>query len=157
MWQQLAKGSRLTFQIESIESWYADAVPLIYNHWQELGLDTDLKGDINIVALKQLESAGIASVITVRDEGKMAGYLLAIHTPHLHYQSSPPMYIVDMYYIAPEYRKGAGVKLFKFMEARAKKLGCIKMYLSCKVHKDHSKLFEALGYKLSDYAFTKRI
>lgn len=147
----------LTIQVESIKSWYDDAVPLIYDHWQELGLDTDLKGDINTEALKTLEKMGIASVITVRDDGRMAGYLLAIHTPHLHYQSSPPMYIVDMYYIAPEYRKGAGVMLFKFMESYAKKLGCIKLYLSCKVHKDHSRLFEALGYRLSDCAFTKRI
>lgn len=147
----------LTIKVESIESWFKDAVPLIYNHWQELGLDTDLKGDINTEALIQLEKMGIASVVTVRDEGKIAGYLLAIHTPHLHYKSSPPMFIVDMYYIAPEYRKGAGVKLFKFTEEYAKKLGCIKLYLSCKAHKDHSRLFEALGYKLSDFAFTKRI
>lgn len=147
----------LTIKVESIESWFKDAVPLIYNHWQELGLDTDLKGDINTEALIQLEKMGIASVVTVRDEGKIAGYLLAIHTPHLHYKSSPPMFIVDMYYIAPEYRKGAGVKLFKFAEEYAKKLGCIKLYLSCKAHKDHSRLFEALGYKLSDFAFTKRI
>lgn len=147
----------LNFQVESIEAWYSDAVPLIYDHWQELGLDTDLKGDINTEALKSLEAAKIASVITVRDEGQMVGYLLAIHTPHLHYKSSPPMYIVDMYYIKPEYRTGAGAKLLKFMEDYARKLGCIKIYLSCKVHKDHSRLFQALGFKLSDYAFIKRI
>lgn len=147
----------LTIQIEPIKAWYEAAIPLIYNHWQELGLDTDLKGDVNTEALSKLESMGLASVLTVRNDGEMVGYLLAIHSPHLHYQSSPPMFIVDMYYIAPEFRKGAGVKLFKFMESYAKKLGCIKLYLSCKVHKDHSKLFEALGYRLSDYAFTKRI
>lgn len=146
----------LKIQVEGIESWYKEAKPLIYNHWQELGLDTDLKGDVNIEALSMLEKTGIASVLVVRDDDKMAGYLLAIHTPHLHYKSSPPMYIVDMYYIAPEYRKGAGVMLFKFAEGYAKKLGCIKMYLSCKVHKDHSRLFEALGFTLSDFAFTKR-
>lgn len=146
----------LKIQVEDIESWYKEAKPLIYNHWQELGLDTDLKGDVNIEALCMLEKTGIASVLVVREDDKMAGYLLAIHTPHLHYKSSPPMYIVDMYYIAPEYRKGAGVMLFKFAEDYAKKLGCIKMYLSCKVHKDHSRLFEALGFTLSDFAFTKR-
>ena len=32
----------MTFQIESAEHWFKDAIPLIYNHWQELGLDTDL-------------------------------------------------------------------------------------------------------------------
>lgn len=147
----------IEIKVETIDSWYRESIPLIYNHWQELGLDTDLKGDVDTAALRNMEDAGFASVIVVRDEGKIIGYLLAVHHPHLHYQSSPPVYLVDMYYIAPEYRKGTGVMLFKFMEGHAKNLGCIKIYLSCKVHKDHSRLFEALGYKLSDLAFIKRI
>lgn len=147
----------LALQIEPVDSWFAEAIPLIYAHWQELGLDTDLKGDINTEALRQLEAIGRCSVITVRDDQELVGYLVAIHFPHLHYQSSGPMFMVDMYYIRPDHRQGAGVRLFKFMESYAKKLGCIKIYLTCKAHKDHSKLFEGLGYRLSDYAFTKRI
>ena len=147
----------LLLQIESVDKWFSEAIPLIYAHWQELGLDTDLRGDINTEVLRQLEAIGRLSVITVRDGEALVGYLVAIHFPHLHYQSSPPMFMVDMYYIKPEYRKGAGVRLFRFMESYAKQLGCCKIYLTCKVHKDHSKLFEGLGFRLSDYAFTKRI
>jgi len=49
------------------------------------------------------------------------------------------------------------LQLLKFMEMFAREKKAIKIYLSCKVHKDHSRLFNALGYRLSDYAFTKRI
>lgn len=148
----------LSIQIEPVEKWHEEARPtLIDDHWKELGLDLDLEGKINVDALAKMEAAGIVSCITVRYDGWMVGYLLAIHHQHLHYNSSPPMFIVDMYYIAPKYRTGAGVRMFKFAEHYAKKLGCIKLYLSCKVHQDHSKLFTKLGYKLSDYAFVKRI
>lgn len=147
----------LAIQIDDMRRWYDDAKDLIYDHWQELGLDTDLKGDVDVDTLATLEESGGASVITARDDGRIVGYLLAIHRPHLHYKSSPPVFIVDMYYIAPEYRHGLGVRLLMFMQHYAKKIGCIKLYLSCKVHKDHSELFKKLGFKLSDYAFVKRI
>ena len=148
----------MTFQEETVDKWWADAKPLIYDHWQELGLDTDLKGDIAVDLLRQLEKAGKWVTLTVRtDAGELAGYAVALLNQHLHYFSSGPMFLVDMYYIRPQYRRGTGLQMLKFMEEVARRYGAIKIYLSCKVHKDHTKLFTALGYRLSDYAFTKRI
>lgn len=143
--------------MESIDAWAAEAQPLYVEHWKELGLDLDLEIAPDIEKMKIMEQAGLFLVITAREAGKLIGYLLAVVSAHLHYKNSPKMFIVDAYYIVPEFRRGAGVRLFKFAEETAKKLGAIKMYLSCKVHKDHSKLFLALGYRLSDYAFIKRI
>jgi GNAT superfamily N-acetyltransferase len=152
-----AASSKLSFQPESVDSWAKDAQPLYWKHWQELGLDLDLKIDPNIAAMRNLEAAGVWKILTVRDGKKLVGYVLAIFTPHLHYHTSPPMFIVDAYYVMPEYRSGTGTKLLKYAESVAKTLGAIKIYLTCKVHQDHSKLFTALGYRLSDYAFIKRI
>lgn len=146
-----------TFQLESVEKWAAECEPLVYAHWQELGLDLDLEIAPDYSKMKALEDFGCFKVITARDDGKLVGYLLAVFSVHLHYRSSPPMFIVDAYYIAPAYRDGTGARLIRFAETAARRLGAIKMYLSCKVHRDHTKLFEALGYKLSDYAFIKRI
>jgi len=147
----------ISFQRETVDSWWNDAQPLIFDHWQELGLDTDLKGDIAIDKLRILEANGLWLTMTARDEGKLVGYVVGLFSPHLHYQSSGPMMIVDMYYTKPEYRKGVGAKMLAFMEQTARELNAIKIYLSCKVHRDHTKLFMLLGYKLSDFAFTKRI
>lgn len=146
-----------SYQIESVADWAKDSAPLVYRHWQELGLDLDLKIRPDIDRMTQMEHAGIWKTFTVRREGRLLGYVLAVLSPHLHYSTSAPMLIVDAYYILPEYRQGTGAKLLKFVEAMAKQWGAIKIYLSCKVHEDHSDLFKALGFKLSDYAFIKRI
>jgi hypothetical protein len=146
-----------TYQLETVDNWYADAKPLYEKHWQELGLDLDLKIDPDVDKMRLMEQNGMFTVITVRNAGRLVGYLLAVVSNHLHYRSSPKMFIVDAYYVLPEFRQGTGTKLFKFAEHIAQTLGTIKIYLSCKVHKDHSRLFKTLGYRLSDYAFIKRI
>jgi Acetyltransferase (GNAT) family len=146
-----------TFQVEPVEAWAAEATDLIYAHWQELGLDLDLEIAPDFEMMKTLEGMSMFKVVTVREDGRLAGYLLAVVNKHLHYKNSPLMFIVDAYYVSPECRSGTGVKLIRFTEELAKNLGAIKIYFSCKVHKDHSQLFQALGYRLSDFAFTKRI
>lgn len=146
-----------TFQVEPVAVWEVESAPLVYAHWQELGLDLDLEIAPDFEKMKVIENIGMFKVITVRKDGRMVGYLLAIVSEHLHYRTSPKMLIVDAYYIAPDCRNGTGIGLVQFTEALAKDLGCIKVYFSCKVHEDHSRLFLALGYRLSDYAFTRRI
>jgi len=147
----------MKFQIETVDAWSREAMPLIEEHWRELGLDLDLKIDPDFDKMKILENNGLFKVVTARESGRLAGYLLALVSPHLHYKSSPKMFIVDAYYISPEFRQGTGFKLLKYAEELAKELGTIKIYLTCKIHRDHSKLFTSLGYRLSDYAFIKRI
>jgi hypothetical protein len=145
------------FQVEPVEDWASESKELVYAHWQELGLDLDLEIAPDFGKMKQLEDMGMFKVVTVREDGRMVGYLLAVVNNHLHYRNSPLMLIVDAYYVSPECRSGTGVKLVRFTEELAHRLGAIKIYFSCKVHKDHSRLFAALGYRLSDFAFTKRI
>lgn len=149
--------SLTTFQTESVEQFVLEATPLIYEHWQELGLDLDLRGDPDFDKMAILEKAGLWYVLTARHEGKLVGYLWALVSPHLHYRNSGLMLIVDAYYVKSEYRRGTGIGLLKFMETFANQKQAIKIYLTCKVHKDQTKLFTALGYRLSDYAFIKRI
>ena len=145
-----------TFQVESVEKWAAESKDLVYAHWQELGLDLDLEIAPDFDKMRQLEHLGMFKVITVREDGRLVGYLLAVTTTHLHYRTSAKMLIVDAYYVAPECRSGTGVKLVRFTGKLAHEIGAIKIYFSCKVHRDHSQLFLKMGYRLSDFAFTKR-
>jgi len=166
-----------TFQVEPVEVWEKECSALVYAHWQELGLDLDLEIAPDFAAMKQLESMGMFKVITAREveecdahtgggedagcicgeSGRLVGYLLAVINTHLHYRTSPKMFIADAYYVSPECRSGTGAKLIRFSEQVARGVGAIKIYLSCKAHKDHTTLFQALGYRLSDHAFTRRI
>jgi GNAT superfamily N-acetyltransferase len=153
----IAARCAVTFQIETIDVWSRDFAPLFVQQWRELGLDQDLKPDFDFEKMRLLEQAGCFVAITARNDGQPIGYVIALFSTHLHYKSSPKMFIVDAYYLLPEFRNGIGAKMLKYAEAAAKTLGAIKIYLTCKVHQDHSELFKALGYKLSDYAFIKRI
>src|ERR1039458_3156 len=117
-----------TFQTESVERWEAEAKDLIYAHWQELGMDLDLEIAPDFGKMKMLEDLGMFKVITVREDMKLVGYLLAIVSKHLHYRPVPPMLIVDAYYVSPECRSGTGAKLIRYTEALARQLDCIKVY-----------------------------
>lgn len=150
-------GPLISFQVESVATWASESKDLVFAHWQELGMDLDLEIAPDYDKMAQLETLGMFKVITARDAGRLVGYLLAIVSTHLHYKNSPKMLIVDAYYISPDCRSGTGAKLIRFTESLAKELGAIKIYFSCKVKCDHSKLFTALGYRLSDYAFIRRI
>ena len=147
----------LTFQLEPADTWERDCPALLVEHHRELGLDQDLEVAVNFEKIRMLEAAGMWLTFTARDDGKLVGYVAALFAKHLHYSTSGEMLIVDMYYLAPEFRTGAGAKLLAFVEQTARAKNAIKLYLSCKVHRDHTKLFLRMGYRLSDFAFTKRL
>ena len=90
-----------TFQVESVEEWASEAGQLIRDHWQELGLDLDLEIAPDFAKMKAMEDVGMFKVVTVREDGVMVGYLLAVVSKHQHYRTSPLMLIVDAYYISP--------------------------------------------------------
>ena len=88
--------------------------------------------------------------------GKLVGYIVCFVMPHFHYKSSGLTALADMYYILHDYRKGGlGVRMFREMERGLKARNVIRAHMSCKVHEDHTKLFEGMGWTLTDYTFSK--
>lgn len=103
-----------------------------------------------------MDAAGILHILTMRVGANLVGYYMAFILPHPHYQDSGLMAITDAYYVLPEYLSGGrGMQLFVEAEQSLKKRGVVKAYLSCKIHKDLSELFEGLGWRLTDKSFTK--
>lgn len=127
-------------------------------HWEMLGLDRDqIKPDMDYDRYAALDQSGMLHCITVRDGGKLVGYILTLISKNLHYKSSPPMGITDMYFLLPEYRNrgGIGVKMYLELERSLKGLGICRVHTSCKVHEDHQEMFEKLGWRLTDKTFSK--
>ncbi len=125
-------------------------------HWKELAIDKVIPWGLNHEAYMEMEGKGMLHCATARDDGRIVGYHTAFLAPHLHYRAAGTMAYEDMYYLLPEYRTGGtGALLFMFVETELKKRGITKWFLSCKVHKDHTRLFEALGFRLQDYGFGK--
>ena len=149
----------MKFQVENWKTLWNEGRDLFYAHWQELGLNKDvITLDVDNERYIDMDKSGILHVLTARESGKLVGYYVAFVLPHGHYKNSGLMAFTDFYYIVNEFRVGgAGAKLFIEAERTLRERGVVKAYLSCKVHQDHSPLFEGLGWNKSDYAFTKML
>lgn len=127
-------------------------------HWEELALDKLLfERDLDHEQYRVLEKMDRLHVVTARDDGKLVGYIVCFVMPwHLHYKSSGPVALADMYFILRFYRKGGlGVRMFAEMERGLKARGVIRAHISCKVHEDHTRLFEGMGWAKTDFTFSK--
>ena len=148
----------ITCQVESIDEVIDEMRPLWDLHWNEIALDKNrvpLNPDVQ--SFRLMEEMNGLHIATVRDEKKLVGYHVTVLRTHLHYRHSLTAY-VDMYFLHPDYRQGmAGIKMFKFVEDQFKKLGVERIYQSTKKHKDLGRLFERLGYKVTERIFTKWI
>lgn len=145
----------------SVESWKAarergELASFIEPHWRELGLDhQDVPVDMWWEAYDAHEQAGRLHAVFVRDNGVLIGYYTTILTAMLHYKSTLHA-VADLYYLKPEYRKSkVGVEMFKFAEEKFRELGVKKIYTGTKLHLNHAKLFEGLGYKPVEMLYTK--
>lgn len=148
----------ITFQVERWATYFPEAKPLWERHWKAIAIDKEeIKLNVDAEKYAAMDQQGVLHIQTMRSNGKLVGYFLAFILPnHMHYLGAGLMAFTDVYYVIPEYLKGGnGAKLFIEAERTMKARGVVKAYLSCKVHHDHSELFKKLGWKLSDYAFTK--
>lgn len=146
-----------TFQVEKFAPFFEEAQPLFARHHKELALNQDkIPMDLDAASYQRLEDAGSLFLLTARKDGELIGYLVAFQMPHhFHYKSSGPMCLTDMYWIAPEHRKGTGAKLFREFERHMRERGCVQIMTGCKKHQDHTRLLEALGWTNSDLTFIK--
>lgn len=128
--------------------------PLFTEHFSELGVNQHrLKPIADEARYEQLEKIGALFVLVVRADRELVGYFTAFVMPHMHYLGAGPWAMTDMYYVKPEYRRGAGLKLFRAYKQVAREHGCSFAVTSCKVHEDHSSLIEKLGGKWTDKTF----
>lgn len=147
----------ITFQQEKWREFAKEAQPIFTKHWEELALDRD-KIDLSLDHPKyeQLDEVGALHIVTVRKNGRLVGYFLSFLMIHPHYKEAGLMAVTDFYYLLPEARSGGtGAKLFIEVEKLLRKRGVVKVYLSCKLHQDHTKLFKRLGWRPTDTTFTK--
>jgi GNAT superfamily N-acetyltransferase len=124
-------------------------------HYEELCVTKDFPLTPDYDAYKRLADAGMLRCVTVRANEEMIGYAIYIVQPHMHYMTCKTAF-EDIYYIRPDFRKGrVGIRLFKYAEDVLKGIGVNRIIMHTKIHMDNSKLFEYLGYKLTDKIYTK--
>lgn len=146
----------LTAQAEPFVPFLEEVKPLLPQHWEELALDRDKVAlDPIYEEYLRMDAAGQMVAVTLRDRGKLVGYFVGVAKPHLHYRSCLTLHM-DIFYLKPEVRgRMGGIRLFRAVEAEAKRRGVKRLYMGSKMHKDSSRLFEALGYTPIETYFSK--
>lgn len=138
----------LTAQPEAWGSFIEEAKPLLPRHYEELSLHKErypLNPQYEEYARR--DALGMVMVVTLRSAGELAGYFIGFVAPGLHYRDCLTL-TLDIFWVAPEHRgQMGGVKLFRAVEAEAKRRGVNMMLMGSKNHKDASWLFQRLGYE----------
>lgn len=151
----------ITYQTEKWADVLPEMEPLLVEHWREIALGHDkVPLDVARERYQQLCDEGSLHIVTVRHDGQLVGYHVAIVSGHLHYLSTLHG-ITDVYFLRPQYRKGrTGISLFKRVEAEMRGLGVKKLFTGAKLHTANGqsgRLFEYLGYEPTETLFTKYI
>lgn len=137
----------LTAQPEPFAPFLEEVKPMLDLHYEELALNRD-KVPLSPQYDEYLrrDAFGMVVTITLRKDGQLVGYWIGFKAPGLHYSTCLTLHM-DIFFVHPDYRDGsAGIKLFKAMEKEAKRQGVQRLFVGSKVHKDASRLFEALEY-----------
>ena len=130
---------------------------LLRQNYEELCVTKEFEIEPDWDAYKRIAAAGMLRTVVCRVDGVAVGYAVFIIHPHLHYKSCKTAF-EDVYFIDKAYRKGrVGIKLFQYAEQVLKRCGVNRIIMHTKIHMDNSRLFEYLGYKLTDKLFTKML
>ncbi len=152
---------KITYDVEKWRDVLPEMEPILFQHWKEIALGQDkVPLDIAREKYQVMCDAGNLHIVTVRDDGKLVGYHVAIVSGHLHYLSTKHG-ITDVYYLMPEYRLGiTGIRLFRRVEEEMRAIGVKKLFTGAKLHTADGKsgrLFEYLGYNHTENLYTKWI
>lgn len=148
--------SKVTFQVEPWETYYAEARLLWPGHWKELATDPKMPCGPDVEFYKAAQRAGIMQIVTARTEGRLVGYQISIIRRHTHY----PVLCAfeDTFYLDPLYRKGmTGVKLISQSLKFLKALGVQRVYFMSIDSKPTEKLFQFLKFKRSHTVWSRRL
>ena len=149
---------KYSFQTEKIEVIEFELKKIEKTHWKELAVSQDeVPLDFDWQRFKDMEKEGRFHMATIRYDGELIGYHMSLIGGHLHYKSTMHA-MVDLYYVLSEHRKGrTGIKFLQFVEKSLKSIGVVKIITGTKVHSDNTRIFEYLGYQVSDKLLWKII
>lgn len=146
----------ISYQVESFRACTPEFKDFELKHWEELALTKEaVPVAMDWQRYWMLEQENKLHAVTVREDGYLIGYHITFVGGHYHYKDTLHG-MVDLYFILPQYRRGRiGIELLKFAEASLKELGVVKIITGCKLHMDHTRLLERLGYTFTDKTFMK--
>jgi len=150
-------GTRMGIEKLSPEL-FSEASILTTAHWDECACWKD-KIKLNVDEEKYLlmEARGGADCYTLRDNGKLVGYMIILSSTHLHYKDSI-FSSVDVLFIHPDYRNGLyAIRFMKYVEKAVKDKGASVMTYHIKTFHDYPAIFERLGFVGVETIYAKNL
>jgi len=146
----------LIYRLETWAEYYRDCQELWKEHYEEIAVDKDrmpMMADVEYY--EACDRVGYLQIMTARDDGKMAGYVITLVKGHPHY-ASVLCGFEDMYFLSKPYRGGwTGVRLITEALKRLKARGVRKVFFHTKAFKNLGPLFERLGFKKTDEIYAR--
>lgn len=151
----------LSFQEETFAQVFAEALPLLTQHWEELARNKDtIKLAIDSAAYIGAEQRGMLLIVTARRAGALVGYATYFILPkgHLHYVGTP-WAESDIFWLHPSERgSGAGAQLLTFAEQKLLQRAVVVLHTKTKVeHPKAGQLLEALGHVAMETVYEKKL
>lgn len=142
----------ITYQVESFAECIDEIKPLLRRHYREICSHPDiLVFNPDYETYEQLGSIDMLRIMTVRDEGYLAGYFITMIMPHLHY--SDTIYgLNDILYIDHDYRGSTvGYRLFvNAMNDLKDNCGVTVLCVHMKIKHQFRRLLEKLEFKQTE-------
>ena len=146
----------LSAQPEPFAPFLEEVKPMLPLHYEELALHKSavpLSPQYHVYL--ERDAAGQVLCVTLRESGKLVGYFVGFVNPGLHYSTCLTL-TPDIFFVHPDHRVGTGgLKLFRAVEREAKRRGVQRMFVGSKLHRDSSRLFEALKYEAVEVIYSK--
>ena len=138
----------ITFHVEPLTERLDELKPLFPAHYAELALNKDkVPLDPQYEIYLERDRRGEVLFVAGREAGELIAYFVGFVAPGLHYKTCLTL-TMDIFFVREDHRgNGAGIRLFKMVEAEAKRRGVQRMFAGSKLHQDASWLFERLGYE----------
>ena len=149
----------ITVQVENWRDVWKEAEPLWTPHYNEVGQNkVKMKLNPDIEKYNLINDLGKLHIVTVRKDGRLAGYHAASIDTLLHYKDIL-VSNSDLYWIDHSCRgaAGAALKLFAEVERSSRARGVQILYDATKLYLDHDRLFQHLGYKPIERRYSKWI
>lgn len=130
--------------------------PLWRLHHDEIE-DTQMPYDPDLAGYQRMAEAGCLRIFSARLGREMVGYqvFVIVKDPHRQHLVSASQ---DILYLMPDYRKGmVAVHFLEWCDQQLIRGGVTKILRQMHYTKDLSRLFERMGYKLSDLTYARSV
>jgi len=140
--------SSVVFQVEKFSKAQPEIADLCVEHYEEIANHKDtIPLDPDWERYRQMEDAGMLSLVTAREEGKLVGYSIFFIAPHMHYKSTLAA-SNDVVFLKSTHREGStGIRLIKEAERVLQELGVHKVVWHVKPKKNFGVVLQRLGYQ----------